>query len=285
VLVLDVSRWGRFQNPDQAATYDFLCFEAGAPVVYCDELFENDGSPIMALLKQIKRVQAAEYSRELSQKVIHAQILQARIGHKQGGPRRFGFERILVDEHDRPIQKLEAGQTKAFNNQRVVYAVGPDHEVKVIRDIFTWYTRDRLSMCAIARRLNALGVPATEGAPWKDGRVRTVLADELVMGIYVFNRTSQRLKSKRKNNPPDAIVRTKVLEPLISRALFDAAAKRLRIRCHRARPDEFVASVARLYRSKGYLTGQLINECAYTPSCAVLQRRFGSIQRVITDCP
>src|SRR4051812_43437322 len=114
----------------------------------------------MALLKQIKRLQAAEYSRELSSKVLYGQLLQAKIGHKLGGPRRFGFERVLVDEHDRPIQTLKRGQSKALNNQRVVYAVGSADEVKVIRDIFTWYTRDRMSIRKICRRLTDLGVSA-----------------------------------------------------------------------------------------------------------------------------
>ena len=40
ILVLDVSRWGRFQNPDQAAHYEFLCRQAGLRVVYCAEPFE-----------------------------------------------------------------------------------------------------------------------------------------------------------------------------------------------------------------------------------------------------
>ena len=62
VLVLDVSRWGRFQNLDQSGHYEFICFEAGASVIYCAEKFENDGTPVMALLKQIKRLQAAEYT-------------------------------------------------------------------------------------------------------------------------------------------------------------------------------------------------------------------------------
>src|SRR2546421_151379 len=37
ILVLDVSRWGRFQNPDQAAHYE--CRQAGVRVVYCGEPF------------------------------------------------------------------------------------------------------------------------------------------------------------------------------------------------------------------------------------------------------
>src|SRR5258705_13940391 len=69
ILVLDVSRWGRFQNPDQAAHYEFLCAGAGVPVEYCGEIFENDGSLTSTLLKNLKRSMAAEFSRELSVKV------------------------------------------------------------------------------------------------------------------------------------------------------------------------------------------------------------------------
>lgn len=51
ILVYDVSRWGRFQNPDQAAHYEFMCREAGVTIEYCAEGFSNDTSPISALLK------------------------------------------------------------------------------------------------------------------------------------------------------------------------------------------------------------------------------------------
>lgn len=280
VLVLDVSRWGRFQNLDQAGHYEFICAEAGSPVIYCAEMFENDGTPVMALLKQIKRLQAAEYSRELSGKVLHAQLLQAKIGHKLGGSRRFGFDRVLVDEHDRPIQKLERGETKALNNQRVIYAIGSDQEVKVVRDIFTWYTRDRMSMQRIVQRLTELKIPAGDHAAWTLSQVRRVLSNELVVGVYVFNRTTQPLKSKKRMNPPEALIKTKVVEPIISRVQFDIAARRLRIRRHHVPQEENLAAVARLLRTKGYLTGKLIDECPYAPSQTVLLKQFGSILRV-----
>jgi DNA invertase Pin-like site-specific DNA recombinase len=35
ILVYDVSRWGRFQDTDEAAHYEFLCKKAGIPVRYC----------------------------------------------------------------------------------------------------------------------------------------------------------------------------------------------------------------------------------------------------------
>ena len=43
ILVYDVSRWGRFQDVDESAHYEYLCRRAGINVVYCAEQFENDG--------------------------------------------------------------------------------------------------------------------------------------------------------------------------------------------------------------------------------------------------
>jgi hypothetical protein len=46
ILVYDVSRWGRFQNPDESAFYEYACQQAGVFVHYCAEQFANDGSPV-----------------------------------------------------------------------------------------------------------------------------------------------------------------------------------------------------------------------------------------------
>jgi len=73
ILVYDVSRWGRFQDADEAAYYEHLCSRAGIRVHYCEEQFDNDGSIGSILLKSVKRVMAGEYSRELSVKVFAGQ--------------------------------------------------------------------------------------------------------------------------------------------------------------------------------------------------------------------
>jgi hypothetical protein len=65
VLVYDVSRWGRFQDVDEAAFYEYACRRAGVDVVYVAEPFENDGSPATSVLKALKRAMAAEFSREI----------------------------------------------------------------------------------------------------------------------------------------------------------------------------------------------------------------------------
>jgi hypothetical protein len=93
-LVLDVSRWGRFQDVDESAYYEFLCRQSGVRVQYCAESFVNDLSPYSNLVKAIKRMMAAEYSRELGVKVLQCgcfwtgrltlrSLSPHRVGHQQ----------------------------------------------------------------------------------------------------------------------------------------------------------------------------------------------------------
>src|SRR5882757_3535811 len=96
ILVLDVSRWGRFQNPDQAAHYEFLCRQAGVHVVYCAEPFGEDVAPITTIIKHLKRVMAGEFSRELSVKLSRAHRQQAAMGFRQGARIVYGFRRLLI---------------------------------------------------------------------------------------------------------------------------------------------------------------------------------------------
>jgi DNA invertase Pin-like site-specific DNA recombinase len=92
ILVFDVSRWGRFQDVDESAHYEFVCKQAGIKVAYCAEDFDNDGSLISNIVKNIKRVMAAEFSRELSVKVHAGASRLARLGFKMGGPLGYCLE-------------------------------------------------------------------------------------------------------------------------------------------------------------------------------------------------
>lgn len=125
ILVLDVSRWGRFQNPDQAAHYEFLCRQAGISVVYCAEPFGQDEAPATTIVKHLKRVMAGEYSRELSGKLARAKRQQAELGFRQGSRVLYGFRRVLVDTSRNPKQFLKFGERKALSNDKVVVVPGP----------------------------------------------------------------------------------------------------------------------------------------------------------------
>nr|MCK7668231.1 recombinase family protein [Bradyrhizobium sp. 2S1] len=97
ILVYDVSRWGRFQDADESAHYEYLCKEKGIPVIYCAEDFENDGSLASTLLKTLQRVDAAGYSRRLSSKVFAGHCTLGSRGFWQGAPPGYGLRRSLID--------------------------------------------------------------------------------------------------------------------------------------------------------------------------------------------
>jgi DNA invertase Pin-like site-specific DNA recombinase len=102
ILVYDVSRWGRFQDPDEAAHYEFLCKAAGVQVHYCAEHFSNDGHLPSLILKTPKRIMAGEYSRELSDKVFAGLTRVVRKGFRTGALPGCGFRRMLVSPRWNP---------------------------------------------------------------------------------------------------------------------------------------------------------------------------------------
>src|SRR5437667_3827827 len=97
ILVYDVSRWGRFQDVDEAAHYEYLCKSSGVPVHYCAEMFSNDNSMSGLIMKALKRTMAGEYSRELSVKVRAGLFRLAKLGYKLGGHAVYGLRRQLLD--------------------------------------------------------------------------------------------------------------------------------------------------------------------------------------------
>jgi DNA invertase Pin-like site-specific DNA recombinase len=281
VLVLDVSRWGRFQDPDQSAHYEYLCREAGVDVVYCGEPFENDGAPLTTIVKQLKRLMAAEYSRELSAKVTHARRHLAGLGFHQGGVRIFGVQRLVVDAQGQPKFVLEQGLRKAVTSDRVVLIHGPSRELAIVRRIFRRFVRDCWTMSEIADELNRDGVAPANRPAWNPKLVRRVLCNELMIGVYVFNRTRGPLRARRRLNPPQEWVRIQVMEPIVSRRMFERAAVRLssRRREYYSRYN-MLEGVQRLCQEKGRLDWGIINDCPYIPSALTYSAYFGGLRNV-----
>ena len=114
ILVYDVSRWGRFQDADESAYYEYLCRRAKIDVHYCAEQFENDGSPVSTIVKGVKRAMAGEYSRELSAKVFIGQCRLIELGFRQGGPPGFGLRRMLRDQSGQQKGSLARGEQKSI---------------------------------------------------------------------------------------------------------------------------------------------------------------------------
>jgi DNA invertase Pin-like site-specific DNA recombinase len=127
VLVYDVSRWGRFQDADESAYYEYVLKKAGVHVHYCAEHFTNDGSLSSVLLKALKRTMAGEYSRELSIKVFAGQRRQVELGFLQGGHAGYGLRRQLVDVDGNHKGILLLGEWKGIHSEKVIFV--PDHSL------------------------------------------------------------------------------------------------------------------------------------------------------------
>src|ERR1700727_688927 len=112
LLVYDVSRWGRFQDADESAYYEYVLRKAGVHVHYCAEQFVNDGSVASVLLKAIKRTMAGEFSRELGVKVFAGKSRMVERGFHQGGYAGYGLRRQLVDMYGQPKSVLGVGERK-----------------------------------------------------------------------------------------------------------------------------------------------------------------------------
>ncbi|QIL71019.1 recombinase family protein [Diaphorobacter sp. HDW4B] len=278
VLVYDVSRWGRFQDADESAYYEYICKRAGIRVIYCAEQFENDGSPVSTIVKGVKRAMAGEYSRELSAKVFAGQCRLIEKGFRQGGPAGFGLRRTLVDQGGQMKAVLQRGEQKSLQTDRVVLAPGPDNEVNVVRLIYRWFVSDGLSESDIAARLNNSGQTAEHGRMWSRGIVHEILINEKYIGNNVYNRTSFKLKKLRVVNPSEMWIRKdEAFEGVVSKEDFYTAQGIIRARTRRLTDEELINRLRHLYQERLALSGLLINSTDGMPSSSVYTHRFGSL--------
>jgi DNA invertase Pin-like site-specific DNA recombinase len=281
VLVYDVSRWGRFQDIDESAHYEFLCRQAGITVEYCAEQFDNNGSLLSSIVKNLKRVMAAEFSRELSAKVHAGQCRIAALGFRTGGPLTYALRRELVDENRISKGRLHRGQQKNLKTDRVVLQLGPAEEVAIIERIFHEYVEERRSAARIARILNGEGIKNHRRRPWTSRMIAYILRNENYIGNTVYNRKSFRLGIRRVSNPPGEWVRSKgVVSAAVDRSVFLRAQKRLTLRWERLSDEEVLQRLKTLLEKKGKLSESVMNETLGIPSLRVLYTRFGSIRNV-----
>ncbi|WP_374657395.1 recombinase family protein [Phenylobacterium sp.] len=275
ILVYDVSRWGRFQDIDEGAHYEFLCRRAGVAVHYCAEPFENAGSPEANLIKQVKRAMAAEYSRALSERLTLARRHMVDQGFMVTPPP-FGLLRQAIDGAGRPIGLLSRGQTKASKAHRIVFVPGPPQAVATVRRIFRLYALTGLSRGAIAKTLNAAGAPSPTGRGWTGDRVQRVLRCEAYVGTYVYGRVRYSLGRASKMAPQDWKRVENAFPPIIERAVFDLANRLLDAR--RRRTDaELLDDLRELLVQEGRLDADLIDRWPYMAHSGTYDRRFGGL--------
>jgi DNA invertase Pin-like site-specific DNA recombinase len=276
VLVLDVSRWGRFQDLDDSAFYEHLCTRNGVRVIYVGELFGDESGPLGALLKGLKRSMAAEYSRELSAKVFAGQARLIRAGFTMGGPAPYGLQRVLVDAQGRTRSVLKPGERKSIASDHVKLVLGPRDEVRAVRWIFQ-QAAAAVRLPEIASRLNDRGVRTRHGGPWTTSTLRDMLADERYIGTATFGKNTSRAIPQA--GAGHGIVRVEHAFPaVVSPTLFHAVRGAQRQYSTRLTDEELLDAMRRLWARRGRISSELLAAEPKTPSAQVYLRRFGSLR-------
>lgn len=280
VLVYDISRWGRFQDADEGAYYEFACKRAGISVEYCAEQFDNDGTPVSTIVKGVKRAMAGEYSRELSQKVFAGQSRLIEMGYRQGGPPGYGLRRMLIDETGNQKGILVRGEHKSIQTDRVTLVPGPDDEIAIVNQIFRNFVDDNQSEAMIAADLNSKGIKTDLDRDWTPAVVRQLLSNEKYIGNNIWNRSSFKLKKRHVHNSPDSWVRSEsAFEAIVDAGLFAAAKAIFATKAQRYSDEEMLDGLRNALEMHGFLSGIVINEASALPSSGAYQSRFGSLLR------
>lgn len=280
LLVYDVSRLGRFQDTDEAATYELRLRSAGIRVEYATEQFRNDGSIGSSIIKTVKRAMAGEYSRELSVKVFAGQSNLVRLGFRQGGAAGFGLRRLLVDQSGAPKAELGRGEQKSIATDRIILVPGPPEEVEIVREVYRLFVGEGRSERDIAAELNQRGLVTDLERPWTRGTVHQVLINEKYIGNNVWAQTSFKLKQRHVRNAPHEWVRSDgAFTAIVDKKLFDKAQAIIAVRSERLTGEEMLDRLRTILAGHGTLSGLIIDEAESAPSSSAYRSRFGSLLR------
>ncbi|EHK2020503.1 recombinase family protein [Salmonella enterica subsp. enterica serovar Sandiego] len=284
VLFYDVSRFGRFQNSDEAAYYSFLFERNGVDLIYCSEPIPTKDFPLeSSVILNIKRSSAAYHSRNLSEKVFIGQVNLIKLGYHQGGMAGYGLRRLLVDENDIAKEILGFRKRKSIQTDRVILIPGPKNEIKIVNSIYDLFIDDNMPEFIIAERLNEQNILAENGTLWTRAKIHQILTNEKYIGNNIYNKTSSKLKSRLVKNPKNEWVRCdKAYKPIISKKKYNKAQEIIQLRSVHLTNEELLEKLKQKLESNGKLSGFIIDEDDTGPSSSVYRTRFGGLLRAYT---
>ena len=281
ILVFDVSRWGRFENPDEAAHYEFLCADAGIPIHYCAEQFTNDGTLSSSLAKALKRTMAWEFSRELGVKVYSGQRRLAMLGFRVGGGDLYGLRRMVISLDGREKHTLKYGEWKSIQTDRVILVPGLKKEVESVRRIFSMAVGGKKPW-EIAERFNLLGIKYSQGRQWNRQAVWRILRNPEYAGYSVWGRTTKHVNAEKKTFPrSEWITKARSFVPVVGEATFQRAQDMIEKRktMYLRTDNQLLDQLKRLLSKKGHLNAKIINRARGICDWKTYARRFGSLSK------
>ena len=278
LLVYDVSRFGRFQDNDEAGYYSYLLKFHGVKIIYCAENLPEHSPEIQMLTLPALRYAAGAYSRNLSIKVFAGHVNLVQRGFYQGGVPGYGLRRKLVDSERKDKFILQAGERKSLQTDRVVLVQGPDEEIKIINKIFNLFIFDCFNEYLIAETLNREESTRCNAELWNRSKIHAILTNQRLTGNYFYNKSSTKLKSKRVFNPENEWIKCEgFLEPIIPEEKFQLVQRIIRDRSAHLSDNDVLNYLREKLKQHGKLSGFIINEDPSGPSSSVVSYRFGGL--------
>jgi hypothetical protein len=143
---------------------------------------------------------------------------------------------------------------------------GPTVELMVIRRIFRFYARDKLSIYEIARRLAKKGVKGYGDKALSEATIRRILGSELCIGRMTYNVTAKRLQGPSIKNPESIWTRYQAFEPIVSPGQYRKAQERLAVGHRPWDKEKIIAALKRVLEKNGHLSVKLLNRAEGVPS-------------------
>ena len=199
------------------------------------------------------------------------------------------YERTLIVERTRRGRraKLETGELLPWVRTPFGYRTDPERprspagvktdpfEAEIVRNIFSWYLEEGLTLYKIAKRLSEQKIPTTTGkSRWSPGTLRGMLRNPVYMGKACANRYQvvesqrRRLGLKPAQRRYSHIIRPKeewieiVVPPIVSEEIFEMVQQKM---------SKNKANASRNNHAHNYLLRRMVN-CGH---CSMAMNAIG----------
>lgn len=263
VLVLNDSRWGRFDRSEYA-TYWRVHVEKRGWSVRFSEHDETQDDTVRPILRAIVQSQASHYRKTLSANVRRGARGQAEQGYWQGmAP--FGFARQVVYPVDR-TRVLADGVPKA-TDEKVILTPAPSAAAIVV-GIFERYVRGGESLASLLEWAQR----AYPSRDWTRAALHRMLTNPAYVGDVVWGRVSVEPGRRSTRSSAEWYGKRDAHAAIVPRDLFEAASARIssnRQRTRGVRSDWILSGIVRCRCGRGF-TGA--GETGFGPAYACSSR-------------
>jgi len=220
ILVYDLSRFGRFDDPKKVFTYFVEVERYGFEFYSVSERIRSRGNIGDWVQAIIKSEQAYDYSVSLSRYAMRTACSLAQKGWWPGGQAPLGFDRMTFGPDGKPryryatlpdksvekrlpngdlVQVLPPIQDRGrrrsahsdkIKTDKVKLVPGKREQVKMVQIIFKKFVEDGWGLRRVAAHLNGLGLLPPRGRVWLHTAVRSVLMNAAYKGALVYGRRS-----------------------------------------------------------------------------------------------